>query len=306
MIQKTEYKGWKALKLETDEAELVLPTDIGPRVISCALKGAENLFGGLPEQMGGKGEKTFMVRGGHRIFHSPEDPKRTYQPDNSPVTVKLLGDSGVELGAKVESATGIGKMMRVEAINATSFRITHRLTNHGLWPVSLAPWALTIMRPDGYGVFPYAPKLSHDESLLPNMAIVPWAYTDFTHPSWQFRPSYLGADVTKAKDQQKVGFTNFPGWMAYWTKDGTFVKYYKTFPAAIYPDLGCRFETYTCPWMIELESLGPLAELAPNGGFVEHVEYWGLIKGLRKPDTEKAYLEKFRPVIQNWLDHTHI
>jgi hypothetical protein len=306
MIQQTEYQGWKALKLETGQAELILPTDIGPRVISCSLSGCGNLFSGLTDQMGGRGEKAFMVRGGHRLFHAPEHPERTYQPDNNPVEVKLLGESGVELTQAVEAATGIEKMMRVEAVNATSFRITHKLTNRNLWPVSLAPWALTIMRPDGYGVFPFAAKLSHDQSLLPNMALVPWAYTDLSQPSWQFHASFLGADVTKAKEGQKIGFTNFPGWMAYWTEEGTFVKYYKTFPKAVYPDLGCMFETYTCDWMIELESLGPMTELLQQGGFVEHVEYWGLIKGLRKPDSEKAFVEKFRPVIQNWLEHTHL
>lgn len=306
MIQQTEYQGWNALRLETEQSELIIPTDIGPRVISCSLKGGGNLFTGLKDHMGGKGEKEFMVRGGHRLFHAPEHPKRTYQPDNDPIEVKNLGENGVELIQKPEAATGIEKMMRVEAINPASYRITHRLTNHNLWPVTLAPWALSIMRPDGYAVFPFAAKLSHEESLLPNMAIVPWAYTDFSQPSWQFRTSHLGVDMSKAKDGQKMGLTNFPGWMAYWTEEGTFVKYYRVFTNSVYPDLGCKCEAYTCNWMIELESLGPMTELLPQGGFVEHVEYWGLIKGLRKPDTEKTFVEKFRPVIQNWLEHTRI
>jgi hypothetical protein len=304
MIQHTEYEGWKALKLSTEQAELIMPTDIGPRVISCALKDGTNLFTGIPEHLGGKGEKEFTVRGGHRLWHSPEHPVRTYEPDNDPVDVKILGENGVTLTPKPEPHTGIQKQMTVEALNSTSFRITQRLTNNNLWPVNLGAWGLSIMRPDGYGVVPLPPKKSHEDTLLPDMAIIPWTYTDLSLPSWQFHSNFLGVDMPQATVSQKIGFTNFPGWLAYWTPEGTFVKYFKTFPNAIYPDLGCRFEIYTCNWMIELESLSPMVELAPQGGHLEHVEYWGLIKGLPKPDSDKVFTEKFRPVIEHWLAHT--
>ena len=301
MIQPTEYHGWKALRLSTGQAELILPTEIGPRVISCSLEGAPNLFAQLPEHIGGRGEPEFMVRGGHRLWHSPEHPQRTYEPDNDPVEVQLLGDKGLVLTQKT-GKSGIQKQMTVEVINPTSFRVTHRLTNQTLWPVSLAAWGLSVMRHDAYAVIPFPAKRPHSgDTLLPEMAIVPWVYTDFALPSWQFHSGFLGVDVSKAKGSQKVGFTNFPGWLAHWTEDGTFVKFYKTLPHAVYPDMGCRFEIYTCDWMTELESLSPLVELAPMGGSIEHVEYWGLIKGLQKPDSDKVFAEKFRPVIENWL-----
>ena len=303
-IEQTEFHGWKALKLTTGQVELILTTDVGPRVISGSLNGGGNLFATLPDHLGGKGEAEFKVRGGHRLFHAPEDPVRTYQPDNAPVEVDIL-EVGARLTAPVETATGIEKSMTVEAINPTSFRVTHKLTNRGLWPVNLSPWALSMMRPDGYAVLPFTPRLPHTaETLLPTMSLVTWPYTDFTKPSWQMHANFLGIDVTKASGSQKVGLTNFLGWVAYWTPEGTFVKFYKTWPGAIYPDMGSRFETYTCDWMIELESLGPVVELAPQGGSVEHVEYWGFIKGLLKPDTDKIFTDKFRPVIENWLAHT--
>ena len=304
MIKDTEFHGWKALSLTTEHAELVLPVEIGPRVISCSLDGGANLFATFEDQLGGKGEPDYKVRGGHRLWHAPENPVRTYQPDNAPVAVKILGENGVELTETVESATGIEKSMTVETINATSFRVTHRLTNRNLWPVNLAAWGVTQVRRDSYAVLPFAQRLPHTEAtLLPNMALAMWPYTDFSKPSWQFRANYLGIDVEKASGSQKVGLTNFPGWAACWTPDGTFVKYYKFFASAIYPDLGSRFEAYTCDVMIELESLGPLVEV-PAGGHVDHIEYWGLLKGLQKPDTDKVFMDKFRPVIEHWLEHT--
>ncbi len=305
MLKEIDFHGWKALSLSTEQAELVIPTEVGPRVISCALKGEENMFAWLEEHLGGRDEKEFTVRGGHRLWHSPEHPTRTYEPDNSPVEVTALENgSGVALTQDIEANTGIQKQMAVEIINPTSFRITHRLTNHNLWPVELAPWALSIMRHDGYCVIPFPPKKPHSESLLPSMSIVPWNYTDFSLPSWDFHRDFLGIDTQYAKGSQKVGLTLFPGWAAYWTPVGTFVKYYKVIPGATYPDLGSCFEAYTCDWMIEVESLGPLTKLAPQGGYVEHVEYWGLIKGLPKPDSDKIFTEKFRPVIENWLSCT--
>jgi len=305
MIKEINFHGWKALELSTEQSELIIPTDIGPRVYSCALKGEENLFTGIEEHLGGKGEKVFTVRGGHRLWHSPEYPQRTYQPDNSPVGVQLMdGGKGVILTQDTEPNTGIQKQMGVEIINPTSFKVSHRLTNHGLWPVELAPWALTIMRHDGYCVIPLPAKKSHQDSLLPNTSIVPWPYTDFSLPSWDFHTDYIGIDTQHAKCSQKIGLSQFPGWAAYWTPAGTFVKYFQVIPGLAYPDLGSCFEAYTCDWMIEVESLGPTATLAPQGGFVDHVEYWGLIKGLPKPDTDKVFNEKFRPVIENWLSHT--
>ncbi|MBN1404125.1 MAG: hypothetical protein JW942_06645 [Opitutales bacterium] len=307
MLKETNYRGWKALEISTDQAELIIPTGIGPRVISCRLKDGENLFTGIEEHMGGSGEKEFTVRGGHRLWHAPEHPERTYGPDNAPVEVTLLDSGrGVVLTQDVEPTTGIQKQMAVEVINSTSFKVSHRLTNLNLWAVELAPWALSMMRNDGYAVVPYPPKKSHSESLLPNMAIVPWTYTDLSLPIWKLRSDYLGIDVSKADRSQKIGITFFPGWSAYWTPQGTFVKYYQVVPGAKYPDLGSCFEAYTCDWMIELESLAPLAKLAPQGGFAEHVEYWGLIKGLPKPDSDAVFHDKFRPVIENWLSCTRI
>jgi hypothetical protein len=305
MIQEIDFHGWNALKLVTDQAELIIPTDIGPRIVSCSLAGEENLFACIGEHLGGRGESEFTVRGGHRLWHSPEHPQRTYQPDNSPVGVKHLDEGlGVILTQNIEAATGIQKHMSVEIINPTSFRVYHRLTNHGFWPVELAPWALSVMRHDGYCVIPLPPKKPHAESLLPGMAIVPWAYTDFSLPIWDFHRDFIGIDTQHAGGSQKIGLTAFPGWVAYWTPAGTFVKYYQVLPGAVYPDLGCCFEAYTCEWMIELESLGPLSFLPAQGGFVEHVEYWGLIKGLPRPDSDKVFNEKFRPVIEHWLSHT--
>ena len=48
---------------------------------------------------------------------------------------------------------------------------------------------------------------------------------------------------------------------------------------AAYPDFGCTVESFTNADLLELETLGPLARIAP-GGAAEHLERWSLFKNV--------------------------
>jgi hypothetical protein len=144
------------------------------------------------------------------------------------------------------------------------------------------------------------PKGSHaDGDLLPNTTIVPWTYTDLSLPVWEFHRDFLGINVPKAKQAQKLGISNYPGWSAYWVDGVTFVKYAAVIPGATYSDLGCAFETFTNGQMIEFETLGPLVKLAP-GKSTTHVEHWGVFTGLPKPSTDAAFA-KLAAAVKVWL-----
>lgn len=304
MLKETDFHGWHAVTLTTGQVELVIPREVGPRIISCSLAGGDNLFAVKPEQLGKGGEGEWMIRGGHRIWHSPEHPVRTMLPDNAPITVESTGDT-VLLTQETEAATGLQKQIQIDVVNGTTFRVTHTLHNRGLWPVRCAVWALSVMKAGGYGTVALPPKGDHSRDLLPTMAIVPWTYTNLAHPVWNLRNEYIGIDSPKATVSQKLGLTNYRGWSAYWQEAGTFVKFSQVKPGVTYPDMGCCFETYNCDWMVEMETLGPEVEI-PLGGSAEHVEYWGVLKGLQRPDTDEVYASKFRPVIEHWLEHTPV
>jgi hypothetical protein len=297
---KTEYRGGEALVLATSALELVVTTAVGPRVVALR-SGARpklNLLLEFPaNEVRAHG---YYFRGGHRLWHSPEHLERTYQPDDSPLAVKVLA-KGAELTQPVEEKTGLQKIMKIELRGERTVIVSHTLKNCGLWDVECAPWALTMMRPGGYGVLPLLPKGSHEAGdLLPNYAIVPWTYTDLALPVWEPHRDFLGINVARAKAAQKLGITNYPGWSAYWIEGTTFVKYAKVVPGARYPDLGCCFETFTNGAMIEFETLGPLAKLAP-GETATHVEYWGVLDGLPKPDTDAAFANQLVPTVTAWL-----
>ena len=137
-----------------------MTTSVGPRVVSLRSRAgrAGNLFLELPADA--PRYHGHFLRGGHRLWHSPEHIVRSYQPDDEPLAVKFL-PRGVVLTPPVEEKTGLQKGMRIELPGEGTVRVTHTLTNRGLWPVEVAPWALTMLRPGGYGVLPLPPKGDH-------------------------------------------------------------------------------------------------------------------------------------------------
>jgi hypothetical protein len=158
-----------------------------------------------------------------------------------------------------------------------------------------------MFRAGGYAVLPLLPKGDHARGdLLPTYSVVPWSYTDLSLPLWDFHREFVGIDVRKAQVAQKLGLTNYPGWSAYWLEGTTFVKYAPTKAGSSYPDFGCAFEMFTNGQMIELETLSPLATLAP-GQSVTHVEHWTVLDGLAKPNTDVAFTESLAPAVAAWI-----
>jgi hypothetical protein len=299
-LSKTDYRGADALQFATKAIEFIVTTGIGPRVISLrSLQGkAGNLFLQFPPDE--QRYHGYYLRGGHRLWHSPEHIVRTYQPDDDPLQVKML-PKGVALTQPVEARTGLEKALKIEVLGERTLRVTHTLTNRGLWAVEASAWAMSMFRGDGYGVLPLLPKGSHaGGDLLPTYSLVPWSYTDLSLPVWDLHRNFIGIDVAKAKEAHKLGITNYPGWSAYWLQGTTFVKHVPVIAGATYPDFGCAFEAFTNGQMIEIETLSPLVKLAP-GKSVTHVETCGLLDGLPRPNTDKAFATALAPAVKAWL-----
>lgn len=298
---KIEIGGAEGVRLETGAIALEVTTGVGPRITSFASK--KGKAGNLFLEMSAADEPGFAtgfkLRGGHRLWHAPEDGVRTYQADNDPVAVKPL-KNGLALAQPVEPATGIQKAIKIEFLGERTVRVTHALTNLGAWPVETAPWALTMFRPGGYGVIPLLPKGDHAKGdFLPTYTLVPWSYTDLSEDVWDLHRDYIGIDVPAADKPHKLGLTNYPGWSAYFFGGATFVKHAKVIAGANYPDMGCAFETFTNGKMCELETLAPYVKLAP-GESAQHVEHWTIFDGLKEPATDGAFA-KLKAEVEAWL-----
>ena len=80
----------------------------------------------------------------------------------------------------------------------------------------------------------------------------------------------------------KVGYFNPHGWLGYVYYDVMFVKRFGVRRDEEYPDFGCNAEVYVNARALELESLGPFVELAPQVDVV-HTETWEVYEANKFP-----------------------
>jgi hypothetical protein len=299
-VERTEYKGWKNnLRISNGAVELIVTLDVGPRIISYRLANGKNVFKEYADQLGKTGEKTWQIRGGHRLWVGPEDLTRTYAPDNGPVKYKVM-DSSVRLRPAPDKKYGIQKEMVVTlAPTGSAVKVEHRIRNIGKARTRLAPWVLTVMAPGGVEVIPLPPKKPHpgppekahspeDYAANQNMAI--WPFFDFTDKRWTFGSRYITLRHDANKGPTKIGLAHRLGWVGYLNGGTLFVKHIPYVKGKRYPDNGSNFETFTNQDMVEIESLGPLVRLAPRQT-AEHVEHWELIGGV-EGFKDEAEIEK--------------
>ncbi len=288
---KESYGGQACLKLENESLAVWATTSVGPRLLGLALHGGENLFAVLPGlSFACPGVGAYHVYGGHRLWYAPEDPPRTYLPDDAPLEVAQV-DAGVRLTQPVEPGSGIQKeiTLRLPGPEARVL-VEHSLYNRGETPVELAPWAITQLRTGGQAILPLSAPLVGSFGVLPNRSLVMWPYTDLSSPHLWCGKRLLRLRAEMTEGAFKVGFPNPSGWLAYLLGETLFVKYAPYQAGAAYFDQGSSSECYCDPRFIELESLGPRLSLAP-GESVRHTERWALFEGVSIPDDEDSLVE---------------
>jgi hypothetical protein len=281
---KTEkFLGQDCIPLENGILKLLVTQSVGPRILSLGFAKGENLLAELPDLTTNcPGSGTYHFYGGHRLWHAPEDPSRTYLPDDAPVEISMIQD-GLKATQQIEPKTGLQKSIEIQLIaDSAQITLTHRITNHGLWDVTCAPWAITQFKTGGTAIFP---QIKTDTGLLPNRALALWPYTDMTHSNvhWGSNHILLQASMTSPF---KIGFPNPRGWQAYWFNGTLFVKHAEYNPQAAYYDFGSSSESYCNDLFIELETLAPITTITP-GVTATHIETWNLYKDIKCPQDEQ-------------------
>lgn len=299
-VEKSTYPGYgNCYKLSNGVVELFASIDVGPRIACFRYVGDTNILAELgPEDKTVSEAGTWYARGGSRLWHAPEVLPRSYWPDNDPVEVKLIGHDTLHLKQSVEPGPKIQKEMTIKLAEDSSVSITYRLTNKGLWSVELAPWSLSIMSPGGTCFFPQEPFISHDDYLLPARTMSLWHFTDMTDPRWSFAKKFIKLrSDDKYPEPQKIGAVVKPGWAGYLKDSTLFIKRFPYFEDADYPDNGCNFETYGAGSFIEIETLGPLANIGPDES-VTHTEKWYLFKNIISSDDEESLEKLITPLLE--------
>jgi len=301
-VEKVAFSGWEnCYKLSNGEIELIVTTDIGPRIMSFGFAGKDNFMAVFEESKGQTGGDEWVPYGGHRLWHAPEVKPRTYFPDNSPITLEEH-DGFVRVTQPTEAATGIQKEIDISmSADSNQVKLVHRLTNKGVWDVDLAVWALTMVTTGGTAILPMPPRGSHTEFLAPVNALAMWAYTDMRDPRWTWGEKYiLLRQDPNAAVPQKVGAMVTDNWIGYAYNDQLFVKTFEYVEGATYPDFGCTVETFTNNAFLEVETLSPMVKLAP-GASAEHVEHWYMFDGVAKPENDADVDANVLPKVQTVL-----
>ena len=297
------FAGWQRnLRLFNAGAEAIVTLDVGPRVLSYrTLPDGDNLFKRYEEQMGGSGETEWKIRGGHRFWVAPEDLDRTYTLDNAPVEHTILEANKVALRLPASEPQWLEKMLTLTlAADGPAMTVDHLVTNRSPEPVSLAPWGLTVMRPDGTEILPQPPLGEHPRDLLPNRRMVVWPYTALDDPRWRFGSRLITLRQTPGSLSTKIGLAFAEGWAGY--VDGRTFFFKTVAPPQTgenYPDDGCNFETYSNHEMLEIETLGPLVTLNP-GESSSHQERWSqhVFDAPLPLDDEAALADALWPVVR--------
>ena len=251
------------------------------RIVHLYPLGRENIFAemnrSVPTPYG-----DFYFRGGHRLWHSPEAMPRTYIPDNEGALVSNILN-GVRIEMPPEPWTHIAKVIEIE-LNSEKPQVIlrHELRNEGPWAVEFAPWALTMFKQEGVGIFPQPVGNVDDAGLLANRKFSFWPYTEIKDPRLILRDDFLLVHATPSLPPLKFGYFNPQGWMGYWIDGVLFLKRFDAQIDAQYPDNGCNVESYCNHEFIELESLGKITTVAP-GQTIFHNELWEIHNSLDVP-----------------------
>ncbi len=300
-MEKIAYGGWhNCYRLSNGIIDLIVTGDVGPRIIRFGFVGAANEFHEVPEQLGRTGDKDWIFYGGHRLWHAPETMWRSNSPDNDPVEITPTAD-GLSVLQPIEPRTGIQKQIDLAIVpDRAQVTVTHRLTNHNLWAVEFAAWAISVMVAGGVAILPLPPRGAHDDThLTPTGTLALWVYTDLSDPRWMWGRQHilLRQDATVA-GAQKLGVANPSGWIAYANHQHLFVKTAEYVPDATYPDRGSSAELFTEGVIVELETLAPLTQVAP-GATVEYVERWYLFDDVPLPRSEADVESAVLPLIRS-------
>lgn len=295
-IDQINFAGWEdCIRVTHQDLTIVVTTQVGPRIIFCALKEKGNLFYVNPDQAGTTGGIDWKSYGGHRFWCAPEDLDFTYAPDNLPVQVTNTG-RGIRFAAPVEKS-GILKVVVISPVPGENrIRLEHIVHNLGRETLQLAPWALTVMRQGGVAVIPH--NLERPRQLLPTHSVSLWGYTEMNDPRWYWGKRYILLHQDPlVTTPQKIGLQNPYGWAAYAVNDQLFMKRFTWEDSVVYPDFNCNFEAYTNPDILELESLAPLKVLRP-GAEVSHIEEWTVFDDIPAPQSEEEVDRKILPLVK--------
>ena len=283
-----DFHGLSTRAVENQHVRLEYLAEAGPRIVRLSLAGSDrNLLVELPNLTLPTPHGPYSLRGGHRLWHGPEGMPRSYAPDDAGLQVTER-PNGVQLVQPTEQLTGIRKSIEIELVSdRPAVKLRHQVRNDGLWPVELAPWAITMMPLGGLAILPQQTRALDGPGLLPNRQLVVWPYTSWQDPRLRLADDFILIQADPASPACKIVYLNRQGWVAYIRDRVLFVKRFTPRPSEPHADFGCNTEVYCGDQFVEVETLGPLHRLEP-GDSAEHEETWEIYSGVNELSTPEG------------------
>jgi hypothetical protein len=271
-----EFGGLSVLTISSGNLELDVLESAGPRIIrlrSRFLAGV-NILAEVPDQRISTPYGDYRILGGHRLQTSPETSPSTYIPDFRPVEIHKL-PNGLQIHGQVEPETGLSRSINLQFVEGEeTLLLSHILKNHGLIPLQISAWSLTMLPPGGHIIMPLQLSSDTTSKVLPDRSLVFWPYSRLESGGFLLREKT--AELAPSADHKPFKLGGLVNWLAYAINDLVFVKSFSVFADRTYPDRGCSAEAYGNGDFVELESLSPLVDLEP-GQSLDHSEEWHLL-----------------------------
>lgn len=285
-----DFHGLKTLSLSNSFLRLDYLAEAGPRLVRLMLAGSdENQLAEAPDVFWPTPHGDYHPRGGHRLWHAPEAPTRSDEPDNHGLSITRRG-AAVRLTQPIEAATGLRKSIEIElASDAPRVTVRHVIENDGESVIELAPWAITMLPLGGLAIMPQQRGVPH--AVLPDRHLVLWPYTRWHDARLHIDDDYIVVEAQPNEQPCKIGCLS-TGWIGYLRNGVFFLKQFDPQIDRLHPDRDCNVEVYSNHRFIEIETLAPLVKLAP-GQAAEHVETWHVIaaKAASTPDDLMAVIK---------------
>lgn len=288
------YKHYgKCVKLENDKIELLVTTELGPRIIYFAQKGGENVFfnddddsrvdkSPFYKQLFGENE-AYHFYGGHRMWLAPQQMVHTESPDNVPVKCKEI-KNGVVLTCPEAKVIGfISEMTVVMDEEKPEITVTAEFENTSDEPKKHAVWQVTQCAPGGVAFFPFTtpfrPRKPFNEMTLEDLSapLVPSGSIfmfvgAFTDKRLKVDDSFITLEYSPEKQRPiKIGSQDTQGWAMYANKGNMLKIEFEHDKNGTYTDGGCSLESYTDASFVEVETLGQYKEYK-KGERISHTE----------------------------------
>jgi hypothetical protein len=277
VTERVTFRGHEAIRIRAGEVDAVVTTSVGPRIVGLMLPDGRNVLVETPDAtLHCPGSGAFHLLGGHRLWAAPEEPRVTYRPDDDPVVVDEL-DDGFRLTTRPDPVAGTRRDLAVRVLGPARLAVEHRVTNTSDRPQRLAPWAITMLPPGGRAWLPLLERPLDEGGFQAQRNIVLWPYTRLSDRRLVLGDTLLeirtDGDRATIEGPVKVGTSGRRGWVAHWRDGVLLVKHAPHDEDAEYADMGASAQTYANATNTELETLGPLVDLAPGEG-TDHREEW--------------------------------